>query len=172
MEQTKAIILHWPKTATVPGSSVIATVHMLLASCLHCFTVAFLPVWKNSRQLVLWETQATLSFFFTPHTHTHSQRERLIGNLKQQISQKIKPFSPPISFGKPVRSKWFPKPQVIRLCLSPWLHLQDSEIKRPCSSSEMSSNRLNSSAVIKYSSMDVSAPVPAENGPALKFCSL
>ncbi|TNN29795.1 hypothetical protein EYF80_060057 [Liparis tanakae] len=49
----------------------------------------------------------------------------------------------------------------------------DSKIKRARSSSEMSSNRLNSSAVVKYSRMDVSARAPApEKRPALNFYSL
>lgn len=96
MEQTKAIILHWPNPATVPGISVITVVHMLLASCLHCFSVAFFPVWKNSHLLVFCETQATLSlsFFFTPHSLAERTRER---QSEAVDPTKIKPFSPPIS---------------------------------------------------------------------------
>ena len=106
-------------------------------------------------------------FFFLPHTHTFGERKRHRQSEAADLS-KIKPFFfflTPYQFGKSVRSKWFPKPQVIRLCLPPWLRLQDWKIKRACSSSEMSSNRLNSSAVIKYSSVDVSARVPAKNDP-------
>lgn len=85
------------------------------------------------------------------------------GESEALSSSKDQAFFTPYQYEKPVASKWFPKPQVICLCLSPWLHLQDSKIKRTCCSSKMSSKCLNSSAVIKYSSMDVSARVPAES---------
>lgn len=85
------------------------------------------------------------------------------GESEAHSSSKDQAFFTPYQYEKPVASKWFPKPQVICLCLSPWLHLQDSKIKRTCCSSKMSSKCLNSSGVIKYSSMDVSARVPAES---------
>lgn len=172
MEQTKAIILHQPKTATVPGHSVITIVHMLLASCLHCFAFFFFSIWKNQRLFVFWEIQAThslsISFFFFYHTHIRRERKDSEGICGSR-SVKDQTFFTPYQFGKSVRSKWFPKPQVIRLCLSPWHRLQDSKIKRARSSSEMSSNRLNSNAVIKYSSVDVSARVPAKKTTRSEF---
>lgn len=172
MEQTKAIILHQPKTATVPGHSVITIVHMLLASCLHCFAFFFFFNLKESTSIRLLRNPShSLSlyfFFFFYHTHIRRERKDSEGICGSR-SVKDQTFFTPYQFGKSVRSKWFPKPQVIRLCLSPWHRLQDSKIKRARSSSEMSSNRLNSNAVIKYSSVDVSARVPAKKTTRSEF---
>lgn len=112
----------------------------------------------------------SLYFFFFFFYHTHIRRERKDSEgICGSRSVKDQTFFTPYQFGKSVRSKWFPKPQVIRLCLSPWHRLQDSKIKRARSSSEMSSNRLNSNAVIKYSSVDVSARVPAKKTTRSEF---
>ena len=182
MEQTKAITLHQPKTAIVPGHSVITVVHMLPASCLHCFAFFIfyflfqferIHVYSSSEKPKPLTLSLYFFFFFFFFYHTHIRRERKDSEgICGSRSIKDQTFFTPYQFGKSVRSKWFPKPQVIRLCLALWLRLQDSKIKRARSSSEMSSNRLNSNAVIKYSSVDVSARVPAKKRPALNFCSL
>ena len=101
MEQTKAIILHRPKTATVPGHSVITVVHMLLASCLHCFAFFFpFAIWKNPHLFVFWEIWSRIFFFFFfYHTHTFGERKRHRQSEAADLS-KIKPFFfflPPIS---------------------------------------------------------------------------
>lgn len=101
MEQTKAIILHQPKTATVPGHSVITIVHMLLASCLHCFAFFFFFNLKESTSIRLLRNPShSLSlyfFFFFFTTHTFGEREKTLRESVAADLSKIKPFLPPIS---------------------------------------------------------------------------
>lgn len=145
MEQTKAVfLLPWCQAVELSWRS---------TCCKHRACI-ILP---QLSQLIFWETQDVLGFFcFLFKTHTQWKIRR---NCRSSRDQTV---LSPYQFGKPLHSKWFLEPQVIRLCPSPWIHLQDSEIKRASSLSKMSSNRLNSCTVIKYSSRET--PVPAENG--------
>lgn len=76
----------------MPRSSVITTVHMRLAMCLHYFTFAFVSVWRNARQLVFEKPKPPPPFFYSTLTHRKSDREP-----EAVHRTKIKPFSPPIS---------------------------------------------------------------------------
>lgn len=99
MEQTKAIILCWPETATVPGSLAITIIHMLLSPCLHCFSAVdffFPPVWKNSCPSVFRKTH-THTLSFSAHTHSVKERDWRDREFETVDPPKIKPFSPPIS---------------------------------------------------------------------------